>query len=164
MLNILACSMLAGKPSMMKPLDSGCFAIASNSRSVTSSWTWLTIIVIVIVPGQRFVLYFQLWSVHLQISQAKIGNNLPGCGRWLQLDIKSDTIWWKVRESQEWGNWQAVQSDRKNEIDALYKTFPFQKHQNFSEEKRSKDHSFMLWKFNNLSNFCYIIAGSASKC
>ena len=34
---ILACSTLAGKPSTKKPLDSGCFAIASNSRSVTSS-------------------------------------------------------------------------------------------------------------------------------
>ena len=35
---ILACSMLAGKPSTRKPLDSGCLPIASNSRSVTSSW------------------------------------------------------------------------------------------------------------------------------
>ena len=34
---ILACSTLAGKPSTKKPLDSGCFAIASKSRSVTSS-------------------------------------------------------------------------------------------------------------------------------
>ena len=34
---ILACSTLAGKPSTKKPLHSGCFAIASKSRSVTSS-------------------------------------------------------------------------------------------------------------------------------
>ena len=59
-------------------------------------------------------LYLQLWPVHLQIShkrpmhlqisQAKTGKNPPGCGRCHQLAIKSDTISWKVWQSQEGGN------------------------------------------------------------
>jgi len=70
----------------------------------------------------------------------------------------SDTVWCKVWESQGGGNWQGVQSDRKNEIDALHKILPIHKQQwYFAEEKRRwKDHPCYK-RFNILCSFCYII-------
>ena len=79
---ILACSMLAGKPSTRKPLDSGCLPIASNSRSVTSSWNDGNERIFAVAKTliARFVLCL---AMHHQLKRQEISNT----GRYDQVHI-----------------------------------------------------------------------------